>query len=151
MLYFFFQAEDGIRDATVTGVQTCALPIFRRGPLWPGPGRAGEPRPWGTASRTPPGSSPSGTPWGSGPYGMPNGAKAAPVPRGVIWSTRRRRFGASPAGQGPGDIGVLGGARRAAPGKESAAAGGLRDRSSVTECHAAVLSARKLDTPRAAR
>src|SRR5207245_4644441 len=24
---FFFQAEDGIRDATVTGVQTCALPI----------------------------------------------------------------------------------------------------------------------------
>src|SRR5207245_3157057 len=26
--FFFFQAEDGIRDATVTGVQTCALPIF---------------------------------------------------------------------------------------------------------------------------
>src|SRR2546430_10796116 len=26
---FFFQAEDGIRDLTVTGVQTCALPIFR--------------------------------------------------------------------------------------------------------------------------
>src|SRR5207245_2989810 len=25
--HFFFQAEDGIRDATVTGVQTCALPI----------------------------------------------------------------------------------------------------------------------------
>src|SRR5207245_8200667 len=25
---FFFQAEDGIRDATVTGVQTCALPIY---------------------------------------------------------------------------------------------------------------------------
>src|SRR5438132_334634 len=30
---FFFQAEDGIRDHCVTGVQTCALPIF---------GRAGE-------------------------------------------------------------------------------------------------------------
>src|SRR5438067_13259916 len=28
-LYFFFQAEDGIRDRNVTGVQTCALPIFR--------------------------------------------------------------------------------------------------------------------------
>src|SRR2546430_16405417 len=28
MFYFFFQAEDGIRDLTVTGVQTCALPIF---------------------------------------------------------------------------------------------------------------------------
>src|SRR5262249_58259743 len=27
---FFFQAEDGIRDWSVTGVQTCALPIFRR-------------------------------------------------------------------------------------------------------------------------
>src|SRR2546430_3655910 len=27
---FFFQAEDGIRDLTVTGVQTCALPIFER-------------------------------------------------------------------------------------------------------------------------
>src|SRR2546430_9952473 len=26
---FFFQAEDGIRDLTVTGVQTCALPILR--------------------------------------------------------------------------------------------------------------------------
>src|SRR5205085_5807930 len=26
--YFFFQAEDGIRDLTVTGVQTCALPIL---------------------------------------------------------------------------------------------------------------------------
>src|SRR5207247_8076074 len=26
--YFFFQAEDGIRDPLVTGVQTCALPIF---------------------------------------------------------------------------------------------------------------------------
>src|SRR5205809_5335282 len=28
-LYFFFQAEDGIRDVAVTGVQTCALPIWR--------------------------------------------------------------------------------------------------------------------------
>src|SRR5256885_8589069 len=27
---FFFQAEDGIRDYKVTGVQTCALPIFLR-------------------------------------------------------------------------------------------------------------------------
>src|SRR5256886_14402670 len=29
-LFFFFQAEDGIRDLTVTGVQTCALPISRQ-------------------------------------------------------------------------------------------------------------------------
>src|SRR5699024_11822469 len=29
--YFFFQAEDGIRDRNVTGVQTCALPIWGLG------------------------------------------------------------------------------------------------------------------------
>src|SRR6266496_4500168 len=34
-LFFFFQAEDGIRDLYVTGVQTCALPI------WPGFGGEG--------------------------------------------------------------------------------------------------------------
>src|SRR5690554_567266 len=44
---FFFQAEDGIRDADVTGVQTCALPIsrpprsrlFQQPPWWPPPCR----------------------------------------------------------------------------------------------------------------
>src|SRR2546430_7266118 len=30
LFFFFFQAEDGIRDLTVTGVQTCALPIYLR-------------------------------------------------------------------------------------------------------------------------
>src|SRR5690625_1367976 len=41
MYLFFFQAEDGIRDGHVTGVQTCALPIWTRlssrkpRPLWP--------------------------------------------------------------------------------------------------------------------
>src|SRR2546430_4897962 len=34
--FFFFQAEDGIRDLTVTGVQTCALPIY----LWGRPTEA---------------------------------------------------------------------------------------------------------------
>src|SRR5437879_11547307 len=28
LFFFFFQAEDGIRDTSVTGVQTCALPIL---------------------------------------------------------------------------------------------------------------------------
>src|SRR5687767_9311200 len=41
--YFFFQAEDGIRDKLVTGVQTCALPISpqqtKRQPGRPGPSR----------------------------------------------------------------------------------------------------------------
>src|SRR2546430_6583009 len=35
IVFFFFQAEDGIRDLTVTGVQTCALPIFwKTKPTW---------------------------------------------------------------------------------------------------------------------
>ena len=31
LAFFFFQAEDGIRDYDVTGVQTCALPIYYKG------------------------------------------------------------------------------------------------------------------------
>src|SRR6266850_6700598 len=38
LVFFFFQAEDGIRDYKVTGVQTCALPIFPQG------GRTGDRR-----------------------------------------------------------------------------------------------------------
>src|SRR5438270_13618298 len=34
LLFVFFQAEDGIRDLTVTGVQTCALPILSRKADW---------------------------------------------------------------------------------------------------------------------
>src|SRR5687767_15287572 len=33
LLFFFFQAEDGIRDKLVTGVQTCALPILWTAPV----------------------------------------------------------------------------------------------------------------------
>src|SRR5256885_7271831 len=33
-IFFFFQAEDGIRDLTVTGIQTCAVPIsFKPAPM----------------------------------------------------------------------------------------------------------------------
>src|SRR2546422_9728540 len=39
-LIFFFQAEDGIRDVAVTGVQTCALPISSRGAIEQGVGHA---------------------------------------------------------------------------------------------------------------
>src|SRR5262249_59869451 len=46
---FFFQAEDGIRDWSVTGVQTCALPISRRRALYR---RLSEPPPpWTTYGR----------------------------------------------------------------------------------------------------
>src|SRR5438270_1686443 len=45
IFFFFFQAEDGIRALTVTGVQTCALPICSsRGPFWHQP--SGEPVGW---------------------------------------------------------------------------------------------------------
>src|SRR2546425_13377922 len=47
MTIFFFQAEDGIRDKLVTGVQTCALPIspaiLRAGPRSVGATRIGRP------------------------------------------------------------------------------------------------------------
>src|SRR3989449_7084559 len=48
--FFFFQAEDGIRDVAVTGVQTCALPIWRPAPRQAGRdrsarGRRGRTRP----------------------------------------------------------------------------------------------------------
>src|SRR6266516_787241 len=37
LFFFFFQAEDGIRDRTVTGVQTCPLPILKQvHPGWDG-------------------------------------------------------------------------------------------------------------------
>src|SRR5437773_3362872 len=45
LFFFFFQAEDGIRDRDVTGVQTCALPILRRLPRpEPALGRCRAPR-----------------------------------------------------------------------------------------------------------
>src|SRR5260370_19590773 len=41
VFFFFFQAEDGIRDSSVTGVQTCALPILQLHE----PGKPGTPIP----------------------------------------------------------------------------------------------------------
>src|SRR5690606_40649567 len=41
-VFFFFQAEDGIRDFHVTGVQTCALPISRSR-NWAAPSPSGAP------------------------------------------------------------------------------------------------------------
>src|SRR6267143_4578394 len=53
LFFFFFQAEDGIRDGTVTGVQTCALPIshggaaLRAADCGVGILAPGKPPPWG--------------------------------------------------------------------------------------------------------
>src|SRR2546422_690600 len=49
IFFFFFQAEDGIRDVAVTGVQTCALPISQRG----GPARADRRRNTGKQNNVP--------------------------------------------------------------------------------------------------
>src|SRR5436305_13267877 len=50
--FFFFQAEDGIRDADVTGVQTCALPIYVRARRCDDQPRPGE-RAHASTSRSP--------------------------------------------------------------------------------------------------
>src|SRR5690348_18196791 len=55
VFFFFFQAEDGIRDGRVTGVQTCALPIYcrRRGrKFWGGAAAAFSRRGPGDVSST---------------------------------------------------------------------------------------------------
>src|SRR6266436_1178043 len=44
--HFFFQAEDGIRDVAVTGVQTCALPIFPPAGTVPSAGQGSRPFAW---------------------------------------------------------------------------------------------------------
>src|SRR5699024_12820126 len=56
LLFFFFQAEDGIRDRNVTGVQTCALPIcllpeVREAPVGATGGTRAEPGRGGRSSR----------------------------------------------------------------------------------------------------
>src|SRR5690606_40414848 len=69
-IFFFFQAEDGIRDFHVTGVQTCALPICR--------GSAGRRR--GHRDRRRPGDRPAST-----------GLQARAVhPAGTAWSVSGR-------------------------------------------------------------
>src|SRR2546430_15974500 len=73
LFFFFFQAEDGIRDLTVTGVQTCALPISWRDqahvgrevgpwsrPRSPDPASSGRPR-----ATTAPSAAPAGNQQGS--------------------------------------------------------------------------------------
>src|SRR5690606_40700996 len=84
----FFQAEDGIRDFHVTGVQTCALPIWRRRALAAGAGsRATHAR---AARTTRPAGLPEDQRW-QGP--APRGARAPTARLGQIGraSCRERR------------------------------------------------------------
>src|SRR5690606_41053120 len=88
ILFFFFQAEDGIRDFHVTGVQTCALPIFTAVCSAPGPPRT-PPPPHG---RTPAGrrNSWSGQWWRRSP-GTGTGPKAG-------WRPPPDRYAAASSG-----------------------------------------------------
>src|SRR6266446_10242959 len=83
--FFFFQAEDGIRDYKVTGVQTCALPISRGD----GSGRALE----GRAGR-----------WADQAVGRHRGIRgsaARPGPRAGARGERSSRRGRGPGGRSP--------------------------------------------------
>src|SRR5437588_11651128 len=75
-LFFFFQAEDGIRDHCVTGVQTCALPISAR-PLFAAAGIARAVR-FKSSSSTSRNFSPTAPPARSSPAPLPTNAFAAP-------------------------------------------------------------------------
>src|SRR6266540_5660901 len=88
---FFFQAEDGIRDRDVTGVQTCALPISRwRSEPWRSP------RPGAPGLLATPGSSPPGAPWlRFRARGRPVGLEATPTVR-VARRAHKHRFAPPP-------------------------------------------------------
>src|SRR5205823_10072245 len=104
IFFFFFQAEDGIRDKLVTGVQTCALPI------WDGPLRgvrvaaAARHRHGGAAaevlrvvSAPPPGLPPGGAAGGAGADARGLGEVEHRVPR-PPGSDRTRRVPRPPRG-----------------------------------------------------
>src|SRR6266498_5660656 len=79
---FFFQAEDGIRDADVTGVQTCALPIspVRGGRLRHGLGAVGH----DCAGTLDGGGAVGGGPAGAGARGLDAAAGAADLAGGLL-------------------------------------------------------------------
>src|SRR5256886_5431632 len=117
VLFFFFQAEDGIRDLTVTGVQTCALPICRRPARRAG--RSGD-RPADRARDRRGGGARPDRPGGPG---RPGGARAATR---RVARVRRRREAVAPAARGraPGGEPGGGGARR---GRNRSAARPIRE------------------------
>src|SRR5256886_9721407 len=85
--FFFFQAEDGIRDLTVTGVQTCALPISRWTATGTGTGSRGR-------SRIP--ATPGSWPTSFAPTGIFIGrwrATASGPGRSRCWRSEERRVG----------------------------------------------------------
>src|SRR3989441_3533091 len=108
--FFFFQAEDGIRDKLVTGVQTCALPISRAPPT-PEVARRAAPAPAGTrptpstraAARSHPSSLPSAVACRAGPRSHPAAAPLAASP-GSPPSPRPRDAGPLPPSRSLGAV-----------------------------------------------
>src|SRR5256885_10949376 len=86
MFFFFFQAEDGIRDYKVTGVQTCALPIWR-----PGTDTAFEPGQMKVGRRL------ATKLLNASKFALletePRGAVTVPVDRGMLQRSEERRVG----------------------------------------------------------
>src|SRR5699024_11848681 len=78
-LLFFFQAEDGIRDRNVTGVQTCALPIS------PASRSAGTSKQY--SDRKPPSSSTPFWPISSSCRGVTRKARSYRVPSSATYTT----------------------------------------------------------------
>src|SRR5256885_11421849 len=75
-VFFFFQAEDGIRDYKVTGVQTCALPIWIRR----GTSGGGSIDLRATPTTTPRGAADDTTPYGASDDTVPKRVSRSSVP-----------------------------------------------------------------------
>src|SRR2546427_8970216 len=86
--FFFFQAEDGIRDLTVTGVQTCALPICTRCACSPGCRPCSELKGSGSTSKAP-------APWGARAPGWRRRAPTDLLSSSTrrAWRSEERRVG----------------------------------------------------------
>src|SRR3989449_7417922 len=82
--FFFFQAEDGIRDVAVTGVQTCALPICSRHAL-----HTLRPRRWARISRSEDETRNGGVPMSR--------SRATVEGQSVVWSVGKTRWAGSAA------------------------------------------------------
>src|SRR5207247_3234910 len=102
LILLFFQAEDGIRDPLVTGVQTCALPISPRG------GRPGIRSRRGQSLAAPPRGGGSRRPCESGSAcrSSTSSGRACGRCRGCASSSRseERRVGKEGRGWGSGDV-----------------------------------------------
>src|SRR3989441_12122731 len=98
-MFFFFQAEDGIRDKLVTGVQTCALPISAPPPVSRPPPRA---PPWlgGSPHAAPPGSAAAAR---TRRYGPRAAWERCPTrrPQAGAWRPAASRAPPGPAPPGP--------------------------------------------------